>query len=182
MTTVTRPLLAAIVLLTLFALPVMAQEDDSKSQAKSLSGTYTLSLSKTKARAKINKAIESVVADMNFIKRPFARDALEENTTPCTKLRITFPKNKISVRCDSKPASVSDNDKVFKYKAQDGTIYKMRQKHSGRVLRQTFYGEDGQRTNTMILSKKGNKLEMSVQITSDQLPRPLDYELVFVKK
>jgi hypothetical protein len=163
-------------------LPALAQDSD-ESIEKKFSGAYELTLSKEQARKKIDRAIESVVAEMNFIKRPFARSALEDKTEPCTDLALAFPGDKISVTCDSKPATVSPaDDTIVNYKAQDGETYKVSQKHSGRIVRQTFHGEEGKRINTMLLSEKGDTIEMSVRIESGRLPKPLEYELTFKKK
>jgi hypothetical protein len=163
-------------------LPVFAQDSEAAVESQ-FSGVFEQALSKKKAREKINRAIESLVADMNFIKRPFARDALEDKTTPCSELALGFPGEKVSVTCDSKPATVSPNDDtITTYKAQDGNTYKVSQKQAGRVVRQIFYGDDGKRINTLILSKDGKTLEMSVRIESGRLPRPLEYELTFKKK
>jgi hypothetical protein len=163
-------------------LPAVAQDSEESIEEK-FSGTYELSLSKAQARKKINKAIEAVVADMNFVKRPFARSALEDKTEPCRQLAIGFPSNKVSITCDAKPASVSPaDDTVIDYKAQDGNTYRVSQKHAGRIVRQTFHGDEGKRVNTMKLSEDGKTLEMTVRIESGQLPRSLTYELTFTKK
>ncbi|MFP4599360.1 MAG: hypothetical protein ACLFVJ_13970 [Persicimonas sp.] len=167
----------AVALLVAVSAPAADEQADAREQ---FSGTWELSLSEAQAREQIDQAIEDVVEQMFFIKRPFARSELRGVTEPCATLQIDFPGEQVAVQCDDKPPSVSPNgDERVRYEAADGTIYRVEQKQSGRVLRQIFYSDDGRRTNTMHLSRDGRTFDMRVSIDSDQLPEAVEYELTF---
>lgn len=169
----------AVVFGLLLCAPAQAQDDDASAEEQ-FSGTYTLSVPQKKARASVNQKIEKLVDDMNFIKRPFARSSLKGTTEPCAKLTLAFPSDEVSVKCHGKPVTVSPDDGTqAPYKSDDGTTYQVRQEIEGSSLTQFFKGEDGTRTNTYTLSNGGDTLNLAVKIESDQLPRPLQYELSF---
>lgn len=180
-------------LLLLFGLPsAIGQQPDEEGAdeegadeeiAGEFSGTYEVEGGKKAAQKKVDRAVQGILDDMSFIKRPFAEDKLKAKTKPCASLDVSFAGDKISVKCDDRPAYVSPmgNEKA-RYKSSEGATYALRQDIDGRTLTQTFVSEDGTRTNTMQLTPSGQTILLKARLESGQLPRPLEYRLTYEKK
>lgn len=182
-------LLAITGMLALVGLPTATgQEPDEQKEAKedvteAFSGTYQVEGGKKGATQKVNRAVQGILDDMSFIKRPFAEDKLKAKTEPCETLDVSFPGEKISVKCDGRPAYVSPTGyEKARYESAEGATYALRQKLEGRTLTQTFVSDDGKRTNTLQLTPSGQTILMKATLESGQLPRPLEYRLTYEKQ
>jgi len=154
-----------------------ASADDSFSEK--IEGSYQSSTSTSVARDRIDKRIESVVEKMPFYKRPFARNKLQEGTSPCQNVTFSYDDGEISIRCDSRPPAVAPSDgTTTEYTDESGETHRLSQTvREDRVI-QVFNSENGSRTNTYRLSGD-DTLVMTAKLESPQLPEPITYARTF---
>ena len=127
----------------------------------------------------IEKAIETAVAKMNFIKRPIARSRLKKTNSHYGRIEIARGASEFSVRFDAgKPVLMPLDGRSVKWTRDDGEQFDVSAKLQGDTLVQTFAAEDGQRTNAFSLGADG-KLLLQVTLTSPQLPEPVRYQLSY---
>lgn len=127
----------------------------------------------------IEKAIETAVAKMNFIKRPIARSRLKKANPHYGRIEIARGASDFSVRFDArKPVLMPLDGRSVKWTREDGEQFDVSAKLQGDTLVQTFLAEDGQRTNAFSLGTDG-KLLLRVTLTSPQLPEPVRYQLSY---
>jgi hypothetical protein len=157
-----------LILSLLLTLPAMGQ-------ASGLSGTWTLAVVPDLARA-----IEEVVAPLNFLVRPIARARLAKTSTPYQALRIALDPTTISIQADQNAAQhmPADGQPVV-WTREDGEKFIISAHPVGDDLVQTFKAKDGERTNRYHLDQATHTLDLSVTIASPRLPRPLAFTLVY---
>ena len=175
MTLSTRHLLGAACTLALlgFAAPAFAQDT---------SFTFDLARSKGSAIGSIHKSIESLVDDMNFIKRPFARSKLKDTNKVCGKIFVTQAGSDLTVQCDASGKKFTTPASGAKKKVigSDGeSEYMLSQKISGNTLTQKFEGEDGSRLSIYSWDPETKKMTLKVTVSSPKLPRALKYTLPY---
>jgi hypothetical protein len=150
------------------ALSLFAQESP-------LSGTWN----QTKADD-IAAAINSTVADMNFIKRPIARSRLTKLNPAYKKVVITISDQEVLVKFDERePIHMPRNGQAAPWTREDGDKFMVAAQVSKDQLIQTFKNDEGERTNVFKLSPDGKVLTLSATVKSPQLPKPLTYAIVF---
>ena len=158
------------------ALPIAALADDG-------AWSFPLAESKGKATQRIHGAIEKLVDDMNFIKRPFARSKLKDTNKICSSVSIKVAGADVSVQCGSDKVFTTPKDGSKKrVKGTTGDMYDLTQKVTGDTVIQTFHAEEGKRTARYIMDKDHKKLTMDVKVESDQLPYPLTYKVYYKMK
>ena len=160
-----RRLLGAAALLALAAAEVPGPE-----------GTFTLDRA---ASDDVQAAVARSAGEFNVLLRPFARSRLTKANPVPQKVRITLTESEVSVQLDAAAPVVAPRDghKVT-WTRDDGTPFELTAHLEGGVLRQSFKGDQGQRTNVYRLRPDG-KLAMEVTLTSPRLEKPLTYTLVF---
>jgi hypothetical protein len=152
----------------LVALPLLAQEP-------SLAGTWT----QTKADD-IAAAINSTVADMNFIKRPIARGRLTKLNPAYQKVVIAISDKEVLVKFDERDAiHLPPGGKAAPWTREDGDKFMVAAQVGKDQMIQTFKNDEGERTNLFKLSPDGKSLTMSATIKSPQLPKALTYAITF---
>ena len=158
----------------LFVVPVFAVLSLS-AQEPSLSGTWT------QVRADdIAAAINSTVADMNFIKRPIARGRLTKVNPAYKKVAINISDKEVLVKFDERePIHMLPGGKSSPWTREDGDKFQVAAQVSRDQLIQTFKNDEGERTNIFKLSPDGKTLVMSATIKSPQLSKPLTYSITF---
>lgn len=140
-------------------------------------GRYTLDKARS---ASVDKAIEEVVAKMNFVIRPIARSRLTKTNTPSTKLSIAVA-DQIEIGLDPKPVTAPSDGKAVAWTRPDGETFQVSVRQEGARLVETFTGKDGSRRNTFSLLDGGKCLAMDVQVESPKLPEPVRYRLVYAR-
>ena len=175
-------ILLATLLVTGVALVAAQPASAGNSFGDEIEGTYEAVSSKSTARKRIDKQIEKVVQEMPFYKRPFARNQLQESTTPCETLTFGYDSDEISIQCDDdKPAVAKPDGTRTSYTEADGDTHRLTMTvHSDRVV-QVFTSDNGSRTNTYRLGDEGT-LVMSVRLESSQLPEPITYTRAFKRE
>lgn len=150
------------------ALSLLAQEP-------TLSGTWTQAKTDD-----IAAAINSTVADMNFIKRPIARSRLTKLNPAYKKVVIITSDKEVLVKFDERDAiHMPPGGQSAPWTREDGDKFMVAAQVSKDQLIQTFKNDEGERTNIFRLSPDGRSLIMSATIKSPQLPKPLTYSISF---
>jgi hypothetical protein len=127
----------------------------------------------------IDAAIETAVANMNFIKRPIARSRLKKTNEPYRKIVITQKADVISVAFDDrKPVQTPADGRPIKWTRDDGEVFDVSVAVTDEGLVQTFKAEDGQRVNTFSANDAG-QMTMEARLTSPQLTTPVIYTLLY---
>jgi len=144
-------------------------------QEGSLAGTWT------QVRADdIAAAIQSTVADMNFIKRPIARGRLTKLNPAYKKVVITISSQEVLIKLDERDAiHMPPDGKSAPWTREDGDKFQVAAQVSKDQLIQTFKNDEGERTNLFKLSPDGRSLTMTATVKSPQLPKPLTYSITF---
>ncbi|GLH67415.1 hypothetical protein [Geothrix edaphica] len=158
----------------LFLVPVLAALSLA-AQEPSLSGTWT----QTRADD-IAAAINSTVADMNFIKRPIARGRLTKVNPAYKKVMIAISDKEVVVKFDERaPIHMPPGGKAAPWTREDGDKFMVAAQVGKDQMIQTFKNDEGERTNVFRLSPDGRTLTMSATIKSPKLPKPLTYTITF---
>ena len=152
----------------------------SWSMAATLDGTFILD---AKNSADIAKAIEVTVADMNFVKRPIARSRLTKTNEAPMQVEVHQNAGKVDITIGKvKHPNLTLSASAIAWTTPTGEAVLLSVKPSANGLEETFQGEDGAKKNTFTLSTDGKTLSLDVLVTSPQLPKPLIYRLVFLRK
>ena len=171
-----------VVVLGLAIGPTSASADD-ESGIDAFTGTYRSTLTRSQARKEIDKRIDTLVDDMAFYKRPFARSKLENRTPPCIDLEISESGGDVTVGCDDRSAaSARLNGDRRHFKPSGGDPVKVSYTLSNGDLVQKFFSENGVRTNTYSLHSGGKILKLKVELQSSKLPRPLTFKRTFKRR
>jgi hypothetical protein len=126
----------------------------------------------------IEAAIEDVVKDMNFIKRPIARGRLKDTNPAYQKVTMTFGATETAIQYEARnPIKTPSNGTAVPWTREDGKTFQVTAKVEGNRLVQTFKNEEGERTNIWQLAD--GKLTLAVTVKSGSLPKPLTYTISF---
>jgi hypothetical protein len=140
-------------------------------------GTFALDRA---ASDDVNRAIERTAAEFNFLLRPFARSRLRKANPVPKEIRIVYSPAEVSVQLERYPAIAAPRDgRTIRWTRDDGAVFDLTATTEAGVLRQTFRGEEGERTSVYRILPDGRSLSMQVKISSPRLPKPLAYTLVF---
>ncbi len=144
-------------------------------QAPSMGGTWHQTKSDN-----IAAAIESTVADMNFIKRPIARGRLAKLNSAYKKVVISLSDREVVVQLeDRSPIHMPANGQGAPWTREDGDKFTVAAQLSKDQLIQTFKNDEGERTNVFRMSADGKTLTLGVTVKSGKLPKPLTYTIIF---
>jgi hypothetical protein len=144
-------------------------------QHATLSGHYTVDRA---ASDDIEAAIRATVSGMSFIKRPFARSRLRSTNPVGGTVGIEVNPGKVKITFDSNsPMEAPDDGTTVKWTRDDGETFDLSMRWEGETLVHTMGAKEGTRTNRFTLA--GETLTVSVSVQSPQLPRALEYKIVY---
>ncbi|MBC7795059.1 MAG: hypothetical protein H7Z43_15240 [Clostridia bacterium] len=130
----------------------------------------------------VEDAIEKVVQEMLFIKRPIARGRLKDRNKIATSWVFTIAGGQIKAVAESIMTWASPEDgSSADVKTSTGDDAKLTQKITGDKLVQVFTTKEGKREDIFTLQADGVTLKLEVILTSTQLPMPLKYSLTYKK-
>lgn len=162
--------------IVLALLGAFASETRAEPEQVELYGRYVLM---AQDGERIETAIDAVVAKMNFIKRPIARSRLKKTNPLSQRIAIARTTSHIEIAFDDHVrVQMPVSGAPAKWKRDDGELLDVSAVWESGALVQTFKAEDGQRINTYRL-KAERDLTLDVEVTSDQLPSPLRYRLLY---
>jgi hypothetical protein len=166
-----EPLLS-VAALCLVLLASSARADDAR-----LWGTFA---NPAQSEAAIDAAIERVVAQMTFFTRPFARAETKAASPTFRRLTLDRSSDAITVSYDvGKPVRTPADGSPGRWTRDDGDVYEVQTTFVDGHLHQSFKNKGGGRLNVFTLSPDGRMLTIDVMLTSDRLPEPIRYQLVF---
>ncbi|MET0497493.1 MAG: hypothetical protein ABW106_04365 [Steroidobacteraceae bacterium] len=164
--------------LALTCLSLLVAAHPAAAEESALRGVF---VSEAPADAKIDQAIETAVAKMNFIKRPIARGRLKKTNPAYARVELAGTADEFSVKFDDrKSVQIPLTGKPVMWARDDGEKFEVMARHEGSQIVQTFKSPDGQRINRFSLGADG-KLTMDVTVSSEQLPAPVHYDMTFVR-
>ncbi len=130
----------------------------------------------------VEEAIEKVVQEMLFIKRPIARGRLKDRNKVATSWTFTVAGGQIKSAAEGIMSwSSPENGSPADVKTSTGDDAKLSQKISGNKLTQVFTTKEGKRESVFTLGADGQTVTMDVVLVSEQLPIPLKYSLTYKK-
>jgi hypothetical protein len=164
---------AFVYLVCLLALSIPA----AQASDHDLQGVYTLDAA---ASDSIEAAIESGTTDMNFAIRGIARKRIAQTNPRYDRVRLAHSDSAITVQYDARDAlEIPADGRSIPWTREDGGKYDVSAQWSPSQLVMHFNADDGQRTNTIVLSPDGLSIKLMVKLTSSHLPKPIEYTLVY---
>jgi hypothetical protein len=149
----------------------------SHSQDTAIHGIFNLDAQRSDS---IDDAIETAVARMNILLRPFMRSRLRKLNVPYPHLFIEHEAHEVTFAIDSRPPiRTPDDGEPIQWTRDDGEQLVVSTKLGGRILDQTFAAKDGKRVNNYELSPDGKELLMHVTLLSHRFNGPVNYTLVY---
>jgi hypothetical protein len=142
-----------------------------------LQGVYILDRA---ASDNIDIAIDKGIGGMNFVIKPLARSRIARTNPLYERVEISRDDFNLQVRFDAnKPIEMPLDGRSVPWVRQDGGTYDVTVQQIDSRLMMHFNANDGQRSNTFTLDPDGSRLRLDVVLTSQHLPRPINYVLVF---
>ena len=130
----------------------------------------------------VEEAIEKVVQEMLFIKRPIARGRLKDRNKVTSSWTFTTAGGQIKSAAEGIMTwSSPENGSSADVKTSTGDDAKLSQKIAGNKLTQVFTTKEGKRESIFTLGADGQTLTMDIVLVSEQLPIPLKYSLTYKK-
>lgn len=133
--------------------------------------------------APVEQAVDKVVAEMNPVVRQIARSRLSKTNQPYRHITLAATPATISIATDRHaPIEAPADGTPVNWRRDDNELLKVSMQWKGRTLQEVFAAEDGKRVNVFELSPDGRELKLMVTVTSDRLPKPLSYTLVYQRQ
>jgi hypothetical protein len=170
-------LLAGAIALTLSSSPARAQSNPAEEVRERLTGTFA-SVSEAANQARIDAAIERVVARLVFFARDLARSRLREANPVFRAITVRFGTGSVDVTAGRTVHSRDDGSETTAT-GLNGQSSHVTQRLDGGRLVQVMWTDQGARRTEFIVSADGAVLTVRVTLTSPQLPAPLTYELTY---
>ncbi len=160
-------------------LPVAAMVDqDTLDQANTFEGEYVFAGGQ-KQRDGIDAAIETSMAAVSPLVRNFGRKRLKETNPVPNKLSIKVNGDQVKISFDGDGHAAKLDGAPVKSKSRRGDNIKVSYRMRGARLSHLIDGVGGDRLNKFKLSDDGKRVTVKVQISSSQLPVPVEYRLTF---
>jgi hypothetical protein len=159
------------------SLPLFAQDVAQEATESDLPGVYRLSTPNDRAQALIDEAIDTGVASMGPLRRSVGRRRLRAKNEIRRELEIAFTGERVAVRYDRDRYEVR-RDVRETVTLPDGERVQLRATVEGPRLVLDWKTDDGERRDTFTRRADGT-LVFGVTVTSEQLPTPVRYRLVY---
>ena len=165
----------AVVLVGVIGTTANAESIEEPEQV-SFTGTYVLD---EEASDDIEEAFEPVIQQMSGIKRPFARRAVRRRGGPDQQLRIVQFSDQVIIEArEDSVVEVPLNGEAVERENGSGDIEEVSARLEDGVLSTRTVRDEGEYTTRYRLRSDG-RLEVSLRIAFDQLPGPVDLNLVY---
>lgn len=134
--------------------------------------------SPSNTQATLDEAVDTVVKEMNFFIRGFARSALEKEAVVCQQWQMQSDVKHFTWQCDDQaPVTISRIGAMSLKGDDDRTITATMRETGGRV-ETTLVSERGKRTNIWQLNSS-EELAYTAVLESEKLPKPLQWTLIY---
>lgn len=165
---------ALLILFLIVTLPGTAMAESPPSY----SGTYELD---EEASDDLMEAFEPAVKEMSRFKRPFARRTIRRESGPEAKLRIQKNDEMLIIEAHE-DFRVPLNGEPVDHEDNDGDIVQMSAWIDDGVLMVRTEMDDGEYTTEYRLSPDGKQLSALTRIDVEQLPKRVDYLIVYIRQ
>lgn len=178
--------LVALIALGLSALgPVpaaFADDPPASTAAPKLEGSWEV-VDAAAAQATIEAAIEGVVADMNFIKRPIARSRLRKANGVLTSIRMAWNGDELVYTYNGgNVIRTKVGGPAVAWTSPEGDACQVKTALAGQRLTLTIAGAEGTKVETFDLAADGASLAYQATVTASALPKPLRYGYAIKRK
>ncbi|MCB9568995.1 MAG: hypothetical protein H6710_17565 [Myxococcales bacterium] len=147
-----------------------------------LAGTWTY-VGGESQRTRLGEAIEAAVQQLNPVIRGIGRKRLTESNKIRESITITVDGDRVTtIFVAGRPVSGTLGGPAFDWTNDEGKTIKVRFTLVKGRLVQDFTDKDGARRNTFTVDASGDKLNLSVTISSDRLDTPMKYALSYRRK
>ena len=154
--------------------PVSEAPGDDELQT--LSGRYRHAGGAREQQA-LEDAVDEVVADMNLIARPIARERLLEANEIPQRLSVEVSGDRVTVSFDGRSYTATVGGPAVSVVGVTGDPLKLTLRVDKSTLVQRFVGSRGGKTNRF--SNHGQNLRLQVRVHSESLPKDLVYRLTY---
>jgi len=161
--------------------PSVAAAEASDAALDRFEGTYGYVGGEAEIRA-LDRAIDAVVAQMNFLIRGIARRRLRTPNLPSKEVSVFVEKGQIRIERPGQPevSAPADGKPITWRHPTDGDVFQVSHgiDDTG-ALYQRFEGERSVSRNRFVLSMDGKRLTIDTFITADRLPSPLRFKMTY---
>lgn len=172
-------ILAALVVSASAAVLPVFQADQAHAEdaaGHSANGKWAVADSPTAVRKSLDVAVDKVAQEFNFVIREVARYKLQGATKVCQTYTIDVQDTVVNFACDkSKLTALKLDGTPLKTTNDDGEPITGTAAVSGDTVVIAWTGESGTRTNTF--RRSGDYLVLSAKVTSEQMPKPLEWSI-----
>lgn len=158
-----------------------ALDKDSLAAANAFDGEYVF-VGGQKERDGVDAAIETSVAAVSALVRNLGRTRLREANVIPERVTIAVDGDVAKISMNGSGHEASLDGTAVKSVGSEGDKVKVSHRMRGASLIELIDGAGGDRTNTFKLNADGSRLTMYVEISSGQLPVPVEYRLTYKRK
>jgi len=158
-----------------------AEAKASQTELQRFVGTYRYVGGDEEIRA-LDRAIEDVVAQMNFFIRGIARRRLRAPNLPSKEVSVLSENGQIRIVRPGQPevSAPADGEPITWRHPTDGDVFRVSHgiDHKG-ALSQRFEGDRSVSRNRFVLDEDAKRMTIHTEITADRLPAPLRFEMTY---
>jgi hypothetical protein len=175
-----RAMLAISAAVTISAVSLDARAETPTSLVR-YAGVFSYAGTKEQGLAIVDKAWDAALSDVNIFMRFMVKNAVKQQLID--KILIELPPGKIAVKLGDFEKVTAEIGKTENFNGADPKQSgKVTYEFDGGKITETFVGAQGTFTNILELTPDGKTLHRSVTIKNDRLPKPVRYQLDYVRK
>lgn len=130
----------------------------------------------------IDIAIDRSVDSMNFFTKKIAKRRLSQTNTPHQKITISSDETSIQISYGDTIVKAPRDGTFIQWQRNDGAIYSVSHKYDNNNLVAIFKNSEGEKLIVFDTTRQPNQLFQRVVVTSDKLPKQLEYQLVYERQ
>jgi hypothetical protein len=161
--------------------PTIVAADPFEPALRRFAGSYGYVGGDTEISA-LDRAVEAVVEQMNFLIRGIARRRLRAPNLPSKEVSVFIENGQIRIQRPGQPevTAPADGKPITWRHPIDGDVFQVSHGiDEGGALYQRFEGERSLSLNRFVLSKENARLRIHTVITADRLPAPLRFKMTY---
>ncbi len=159
-------------------LVIMGSAGSAAADSPSLTGTYLLD---EEASDDMVESFEPAIEEMGRVRRGFARRAIEREDGPDHQVLINHSDDEISIQFGDEPVQrIPLNGQTVENKNSDGdTIEQSARVDGSQTVMVQTQSDKGVTATEYRLDTDTDKLEVAMELDFDQLPKKVDYRIVY---
>jgi hypothetical protein len=161
--------------------PAIVAAEASEPALQRFAGSYGYVGGDTEIRA-LDRAIEAVVDQMNFLIRGIARRRLRVPNLPSKEVSVFIEHGQIRIQRPGQPeVTAPANGKPITWRHPiDGDVFQVSHGiDDGGALYQRFEGERSVSRNRFVLGRENTRMTIHTVITAERLPAPLRFKMTY---